>query len=161
MQYLYAPSSPRGGAGLPWPYLGLSTQGSGKGWGQCFSNRDCEQIAPRSLQPLPQKGGAPGICVQEGAQNFPPFQGAIPASVPRGCQRAVVLISFESLIHTGLLNKVSLPSTFSPASHCIPLLQPHPGLARGSLNISLPEVAIVRQLVGLAGGALDHFVGDA
>lgn len=141
--------------------LGAVYPGFRERMGQCFSNRDCEQMAPRSLQPLPQKGGAPGICVQEGAQNFPPFQGAIPASVSRGCQRTVVLISFESLIRTGLLNKASFPSTSSPASNCILLLQPHPGIARGSLNISLPEVAIVRQLVGLAGGALDHFVGDA
>lgn len=161
MQCLYAPSSPRGGAGLPWPYLGLSTQASGKGWGSVSQTGIVSKWPHGVCSPSLRKEELPASVSKRGPQNFPSFQGAIPASVPRGCQRAVVLISFESLIRTGLLNKASLPSTSSPASHCIPLLQPHPGLARGSLNISLPEVAIVRQLVGLAGGALDHFVGDA
>lgn len=35
------------------------------------------------------------------------------------------------------------------------------GLALGSLNISLPQVTVVGQFVGLAGGALGHLVGDA
>lgn len=63
------------------------------------------------------------------------------------------------------MNKASLPHRPPPPfPHPQPLSsspQHTPRPRSGSLNISLPEVAVVGQFVGLAGGALGHVLGDS
>lgn len=132
--------------------------------GQCFSNRGWEQWPPtQGPHPLPLKGGArASVSIGGPSPSTPP--GHRSASLPQGCWRAAALISFEPLIHTGLLNKASRSSRPRPhptLSTCPSIPAPTQASLWGSLNISLPEVAAVRQFVGLTGGALHDVVGDA
>lgn len=119
--------------------------------GQCFLRRDWEQMAPWSPQPLPLKG-APGLCPGGSPQLFT-LQGLYSRHSFSGTPQSSRSISVWAPDPPGLLDKAGLPPTPLPSTLHSP--------AQGSLNISLPEVAIVGQFVGLAGGALRHFVRDA
>lgn len=78
MQCLYAPFSPRGGAGLPWLYLGLSTQGSGKGWGSVSQTGIVSKWPHGVCSPSLRKEELPAFVSKRGPRTFHPFRAPFP-----------------------------------------------------------------------------------
>lgn len=150
-QGLCTPFSPRGGTGLPGHTWGCLPRVPGMN-GAVFVKKIGSKWLYGLHTPLPPKGGARATVSTWGPIKFypsgyhpclfrvpdphGPLEQSQPSS-PRPCPRS----------HSTL--------SASPA-------HPHPRPSwGGSLDISLPEVAVVCQFTGLTGGALCDIVGNA